>query len=157
MQLFWKSLSVVFMFGFGTAMMYIAFHGVRETWERASLWMRGHRARGVIVSVDEERDSDSKPVYCLTVEFIGRDGERRVVSLPDRVYARRRTGERMVVVYRPGDLGHAVALAPGRRVLSVVLFPILLAVGAGSFVFAVAYLLDFDSVTLFGRVVELKD
>lgn len=60
------------MFGFGMAMIYIAFHGVRETWERVSLWMRGHRARGVIVSVDEKRDSDSKPVYCLTVEFVAR-------------------------------------------------------------------------------------
>ncbi|WP_019930745.1 DUF3592 domain-containing protein [Nocardia sp. BMG111209] len=157
MQLVWKFLSCAFLAGFGIVLIYIGFRSVRETLERLSLWRRGHRADGVLVSVDEESDSDSKPQYRLTVEFVTATGERRRAALPDPVRSRRRIGQRLTVLYRPDDRTHVVALDLGARFLSVLFFPILMVSGLISVSLAVEHLLGFEGFTLWNHILSTRD
>ncbi|WP_153342406.1 DUF3592 domain-containing protein [Nocardia aurantia] len=140
--------SSALVFGFGIAMLLIAFGIVRETLERISLRLQGHRATGVVVSVAEEKDSDGHPEYRPTVDFVARTGERKVAPLAYPVRTRPRTGGRIAVLYRPGDLGHVVPTGIGRGILHMIFFPILVVSGLAAMGISVIMLLGLDNVPL---------
>ncbi|MFC8529264.1 DUF3592 domain-containing protein [Nocardia sp. NPDC057227] len=136
---------------FGRAQLFIGFDLLRQTVERAALWLRGHRARGVIDSVGEERDSDSHRVYRPTVEFATATGELRRATLADTVTGRPRVGTRITVVYRPDDPEHVDAVGIAKGIGSLIVFPIVVVVGAAAVVLPIAYLLGLDGVRSWGE------
>ncbi|MGX1810322.1 DUF3592 domain-containing protein [Nocardia sp. NPDC055321] len=131
---------------FGIGQLVIGFGLLRQTIERALLWSRGHRARGVITSVAAERDSEDHRVYRPTVEFAGPAGELRRGAVAGTMAARPRIGARIVVVYRPNDPEHVDALGIARGIGSLIAFPILVVVGVAATILPIAYLLGFDAV-----------
>ncbi|UGT62198.1 DUF3592 domain-containing protein [Nocardia asteroides] len=143
---FWDYVGAAATVLFGVAQLFIGFGILRQTVERAVLWLRGHRARAVITSVGEERDSDSHRVYRPSVEFTTPTGEPCRVDLADTTTTRPRIGARITVVYRPDDPGHVDAVGIGKGIGSLVAFPILVVVGAAATVLPIAYLLGLDSV-----------
>ncbi|MFC8527326.1 DUF3592 domain-containing protein [Nocardia sp. NPDC057227] len=143
---FWDYVGAAAVVLVGVGQLFIGLGILRQTIERATLWLRGHRARGTITSVGEERDSDDHRVYRPAVEFTAATGELRHLALSDTVPSRPRIGARITVVYRPDDPEHAAALGIAKGLGSLIVFPILVLVGVASIVLPVAYLLGLDGV-----------
>ena len=117
--------------GFGIVMIALAIGGVYQTLGRVSLWMRGHRATGKVVSVEEDDGpvENKRQNYWLTVEFVDATGEHRVSRLAHAVRTERRYGDHMQVLYRPGDHGHVVAPDLAGGVATLLASPFLVVAG----------------------------
>ncbi|WP_216908634.1 DUF3592 domain-containing protein [Nocardia noduli] len=131
--------------GFGLIMIALGIGSFYQTLGWVSLWMRGHRATGKVVSVEE----DDSPVenkrrnYWLTVEFVDATGERRTSRLAYTVRTARSYGDSVQVLYRPGDHSHVVAPDLAGGVTSVLSFPLLVAAGLTVIVMALGIDLPF--------------
>ncbi|MBH0779672.1 DUF3592 domain-containing protein [Nocardia bovistercoris] len=143
---FWDYVGLVVVVLFGVAQFSIGVGLLRQTIERAVLWLGGHRARGTITSFAEESDSEGHRIYRPAVEFTAATGEHRHIALADTVMSRPRVGARITVVYRPSDPEHVDALGIAKGIGSLVAFPILVVVGVAAIVLPIAYLLGFDGV-----------
>lgn len=131
-QRFWEDhLGPVIAIGFGLIMIALGIGSVYQTLGWVSLWMRGHRATGKVVSVEEDDGpvENKRRNYWLTVEFVDATGERRTSRLAYTVCTERSYGDRMRVLYRPGDPNHVVAPDLVGGATSVLSFPLLVAAG----------------------------
>ncbi|MFC8044829.1 DUF3592 domain-containing protein [Nocardia sp. NPDC057353] len=143
---FWDYVSAAAVALFEVAQLAIGIAIFRQTIERATLWLRGHRARATITSVGEERDADSHRAFRPIVEFIGATGKPRRIALAETVTSRPHIGARITVVYRPDDPEHVDALGIAKGLGSLVVSPILVVVGVVAIVLPIAYLLGLDGV-----------
>ncbi|MFC3964140.1 DUF3592 domain-containing protein [Nocardia jiangsuensis] len=111
MQGNWEPVGAALVFGLGGLLILGGFYNVWVTVERIMLLTLGFWARGVIVSVRDSKDSDDKPEYYPTVEFVTRTGEPRRAEVVDAIDTDG-PGHRIVVLYRPGNNDHVAALDP---------------------------------------------
>ncbi|MFC3963113.1 hypothetical protein [Nocardia jiangsuensis] len=125
---FWHYMGAAAVVLFGAVQLSIGVGVLRQTVERATLWLRGDRTRGVITSVTAET------------------GELRRIALADTVPSRARIGAPITVVYRPDDPERVDALGIANGLGSLIAFPILVVVGAAAIVLPVAYPLGLDGV-----------
>lgn len=98
--------------------------------ERIRLLVLGHRATAVVDTYSEYPVGEDRYNFTVTVDFVTRTGQRRVVELLNAVSTRPRMGGRMTVVYRPDQPDYAAALNPVGAVLTIAAAPFLLLLAA---------------------------